>query len=49
MFVHVCFYFNSFVCKGSSKLRNKRRKNEKSLKSFVVSYILCTFASDDES
>ncbi len=39
----------NYVCKGSTKTRNKRRKSEKFLKSFVVSYILFTFALDDES
>jgi hypothetical protein len=33
-----------FVCKGSTKIRNKRRKSEKFLKRFLVSHILCTFA-----
>ena len=36
-----------YVCKSSIKSRNKRRKSEKSIKSFVVSHILCTFAYDD--
>ena len=39
----------NYVCKDSTKSRNKRRKSEKFLKSFAVSYILRTFASDDES
>ena len=38
----------NYVCKGSIKTRDKRTKGEKSLKSFVISYILCPFVPDNE-